>query len=184
MFDTYGAPQYGLNDVKVATWTSTGVYASEVDVPSVQMMGTTLKMQAAQLEGDDSIQASAARAIGAEVRMRFGSISIEALEVLLGQSAAASGTPESQQNLQIEGGDKMPYFGICGKALAEEGDGDTHVFLPKCKIMGDVTIAQLEYGKFAIPEVTVQAVDDATYGIVNVVEHSEDTEVAIPPTGI
>ena len=183
-FDTYGAPQFGLADVKIAPWTSTGAYGTVVDVPSVQMMATTLKVQSAQLEGDDAIQASASRAIGGEVRFRFGSISIAALEVMLGQNAVPSGSPESQQHLRISGGDRMPYFGICGKALAEEGEGDTHVFLPKCKIMGDVTIAQLQYGQFAIPEMTVQAVHDDTYGAINIIEHAADTAVAIPPVGI
>ena len=83
-FDSYGAPQFGLNDVKVATWNATDDYDTAVDVPSVQLMGTTLQTVSAQLEGDDEITASAARAIGGEVRVRFGSISIAALEIMLG----------------------------------------------------------------------------------------------------
>jgi len=89
-----------------------------------------------------------------------------------------------QDHLMVSGGDAMPYIGICGKAIAEEGTGDTHIFIPKCKLMGDLTIAQLEYGQFAIPEATIAIVDDATYGLINVVEHSTDTAVAIPPSNI
>ena len=37
-FDSFGAPQFGLNDVKVAAYTATDTYGTEVDVPSVQMM--------------------------------------------------------------------------------------------------------------------------------------------------
>jgi len=181
-FDDYGAPQFGLSDVKVATWDATNDYDTAVDVPSVQMMGTTLAMISAQLEGDDAIQASASRAIGGQVRVRFGSISIAALEVLLGNTSTASGS--AQDHLKVSGGDAMPYIGICGKALAEEGTGDTHVFIPKCKLMGDLTIAQLEYGQFAIPEATVQIVDDATYGLINIIEHATAADVAIPPTNI
>jgi len=181
-FDSFGAPQFGLNDVKIATWNATDDYDTAVDVPSVQLMGTTLATVSAQLEGDDEITASAARAIGGEVRVRFGSISIAALEIILGNTSTASGSV--QDHLKVSGGDAMPYIGICGKAKAEEGSGDTHVFIPKCKLMGDLTIAQLEYGQFAIPEATVQIVDDTTYGLINVVEHSTDTAVAIPPTNI
>jgi len=181
-FDSYGAPQYGLNDVKVAAWTATDTYDTAVDVPSVQLMGTTLATVSAQLEGDDSIMASASRAVGGEVRVRFGSISLAALEVILGNTSTASGAV--QDHLKISGGDNMPYIGICGKALAEEGTGDTHVFIPKCKLMGDLTIAQLEYGQFAIPEATIQIVDDATYGLINVIEHATAADVAIPPTNI
>jgi len=181
-FDSYGAPQYGLNDVKVAAWTATDTYDTAVDVPSVQLMGTTLATVSAQLEGDDSIMASASRAVGGEVRVRFGSISLAALEVILGNTSTASGAV--QDHLKVSGGDNMPYIGICGKALAEEGTGDTHVFIPKCKLMGDLTIAQLEYGQFAIPEATIQIVDDATYGLINVIEHATAADVAIPPTNI
>jgi len=181
-FDDYGAPQFGLNDVKIATWNATNDYGEEVDVPSVQLMGTTLATVSAQLEGDDSIQASASRAIGGEVRVRFGSISIAALEIILGNTSTASGS--AQDHFKVSGGDAMPYIGICGKALAEEGSGDTHVFIPKCKLMGDLTIAQLEYGQFAIPEATIQIVDDATYGLINIIEHATAADVAIPPTNI
>jgi len=181
-FDSYGAPQYGLNDVKVAAWTATDTYDTAVDVPSVQLMGTTLATVSAQLEGDDSIMASASRAVGGEVRVRFGSISLAALEVILGNTSTASGAV--QDHLKVSGGDNMPYIGICGKALAEEGTGDTHVFIPKCKLMGNLTIAQLEYGQFAIPEATIQIVNDATYGLINVIEHATAADVAIPPTNI
>ena len=181
-FDSYGAPQFGLNDVKVATWNATNDYDTAVDVPSVQLMGTTLATVSAQLEGDDSIQATAARAIGGEVTVRFGSISIAALEVILGNTSTVSGAV--QDHLNVSGGDAMPYIGICGKALAEEGSGDTHVFIPKCKLTGDLTIAQLEYGQFAIPEATIQIVDDATFGLINVIEHATAADVAIPPTNI
>jgi hypothetical protein len=181
-FDSFGAPQFGLQDVKIATWNATDDYAAEVDVPSVQLMGTTLSQVSAQLEGDDTITATAARAIGGEVRLRFGSISILALEVLLGNASTASGA--AQDYIRVSGADNMPYIGICGKALAEEGTGDTHVFIPKCKLTGDLTIAQLEYGQFAIPEMTITMVDDATYGLINIIEHAADTAVAIPPTNL
>lgn len=184
-FDSYGAPQFGLNDVKIATWNGTNDYDDEVDVPSVQMMGTTLQVVSAQLEGDDEITATASRAIGGQIQLRFGSISMTALEVLLGQSATSSvSSPNEVKQLQIDGGDNLPYFGIVGLALAEEGGGDTQIFLPKCRITSDVQIAMLQYGQFAIPEMTVQAVSDGTWGIVNVVQHETTTAIAIPPANI
>jgi len=184
-FDSFGSPQFGLNDVKIAAWNSTNNYGAAVDVPSVQMMGSILQVVSAQLEGDDTITATASRAIGGEVRLRFGSVSMAALEVLLGNTSTASGVASTQQDhLKVQGADNMPYFGICGKALAEEGIGDLHVFLPKCRITSNVELASLQYGQFAIPEMTVQAVDDATYGVINLVEHETAVAVAIPPTNI
>jgi hypothetical protein len=184
-FDAFGAPQFGLNDVQVATWNSAGNYGDEVDIPSAQMMGATLQQVSAQLEGDDAVTASASRAIGGTVQIRFGSISLAALEVLVGSTITSSlSTPNVTKSMKIDGGQNMPYFGICGKALAEEGDGDTHVFIPKAKIMGDFQIAMLEYGRFAIPEVTAQYVKDTTHGLIKIIEHETAVAVAIPPLNI
>lgn len=184
-FDSYGAPQFGLSDVKVATYNATDDYATAVDVPSVQMLGVSLQQVSAQLEGDDQITDSQSSAIGTETRLRFGSVSLAALEVMLGQSISSSGSsPNQVQQIKMSGGDKMPYFGIVGRADATQGSGDTQVFIPKCKIMGDVTLASLEYGQYAIPEMTVQAVDDTTYGLVIVIEEETAAAVAIPPTNV
>lgn len=184
-FDAFGAPTFGLNDCKVAAWNATNDYGTAVDVPSVQMMGAVLRILSAQLEGDDQITATAARGIAGQTQLRWGSVSIAALEVMLGNSSTASGsTPNAQDHLKVSGSDNMPYFGIVGKALAEEGVGDLHVFLPKVKITSDVTLASLEYGNFAIPEMTVEAVDDATFGLINLIEHETAAAVVIPPTNI
>lgn len=185
LFDSYGAPQFGLSDVKIATWNATDDYGTEVDVPSVQLMGAVLQIISAQLEGDDTITATAARATGGEVRIRFGSVNIGALEVLLGNTPTSSvASPNEVKQLKIAGGDNMPYFGIVGKALAEEGVGDFLVFFPKVRITSDITLASLEYGNFAIPEFTAQAVDDATYGIVSVIERQAAAAITIPPANI
>lgn len=185
MFDAYGAPQFGLNDCKVATWNATDDYDTAVDVPSVQMLSTELVVVTAQLEGDDQITATASRATGGNVSMRFGSVSLAALEVILGQSITSSvASPNTVKQLQVGGGDKMPYFGVVGRALAEEGTGDFHVFIPKCKVMGNVTLVNLEYGQFAIPELTVFAVNDDTYDIINMIEHQTATAIAVPPANI
>ena len=184
-FDSYGAPQFGLSDVQIAPWNATNDYGSAVDVPSVQLMGTVLQVVSATLEGDDTITASAARAIGGEVRIRFGSVNIAALEVLLGNTATSSvASPNEVRQLKMAGGDNMPYFGIVGKALAEEGGGDFLVFLPKVRIMSDVELATLEYGNFAIPEFTAQAVADTTYGILSLIQRETSGSFTIPPANI
>lgn len=183
-FDSIGAPQFGIKDAKIATWNATDDYGTAVDVPSIQLLETTLRIVSAELEGDDEITATASRAIGAECRMRWGSVSIAALEVLLGIDSVESGSPATQDHLKVTGGANMPYIGIVGKMIAEEGEGDFHVFIPKVKVMSDMNIASGEYGQFSIPEVTLMGVPDATYEALNLVPHSSDTEIAIPPTNI
>ena len=184
-FDTQGAPQFGLNDVKIALWTSTGVYGTAVDVPSVQMMGVNLDQITAKLEGDDKITATQAMAIGGTIQLRFGSVSLLALEVMLGNAITSSvASPNQVKQIKIAGGDTMPYFGICGKALAAQGGGDFHVFLPMVKLASQIQLANLQYGQFAIPEMTIDAVDDETYGVVSLITHQTAVAVVIPPANI
>lgn len=184
-FDTFGAPQFGLADAAVAAYNATNDYGTEVDIPSVQFMGVTLQQVSAQLEGDDQITDAHANAIGFEVRVRFGSISLDVLEVITTNAVASSGSsPNQVRQLDFTGGDNMPYFGLCGKSSATVGSGDTHMFVAKCKLMGDFQVYAGEYGRYTIPEVTLQAISDATYGLGALLEHQTAAAVAIPPTNI
>lgn len=184
-FDTKGAPTLGLDDAKIATWAVSGTYGSLVDVMSVQLMDTTIKVVNAQLEGDDQITANSTKIVGAMCKIRFGSLSMAAMAVLLGISKVTSGTtPNAQDAMTLVGGSQLPNFGLCGRAKASQGGGDLHVFLPKCQIMEDINLGSLEYGKFTITELTVYAVADENYDLINYIEHETVTVIAMPPAGI
>jgi hypothetical protein len=178
-----GAPSFGLNDLKIQTWSSAGTYSGTItDVMSAQMANVTMQMISAILNGDDSITAAAARAIGGEQQMRWGGVSMSALAVMTGKAVT---TISSVNQLQIAGGDRMPYFGVIAKALVEEGGGAFWVYLPKVKIMSNFTLVQMEYGAFAIPEVTCQLVDDASYGVINLIADAANIDVTVmPPANI
>lgn len=182
-----GSPQFGLADVKIALWTAAGTYGTAVDVMSVQMLGANMDIVSAELTGDDQITAQASRAIAGTISLRFGGISIAALEVLVGNTATSSiASPNNIGNLRIRGGDNMPYIGLIGRAVAEEGSGDFLLYIPKARVMGNITIAQLEYGTFAIPSVELRAVDDASYGIINLItrETASTAALVLPPVNI
>lgn len=182
-----GSPQFGLADCKIALWTAAGTYGTAVDVMSVQLLGTNMDVVSAELTGDDQITAQASRAIAGTVTLRFGGISIAALEVLVGNTATSSiASPNNVKNLRINGGDNMPYIGLIGRAVAEEGSGDFLLYIPKARVMGNITIAQLEYGSFAIPSVELRAVHDASYGIINLItrETASTAALVLPPVNI
>lgn len=184
-FDPTGAPQFGLQDVKIATWTATNTYGTEVDVPAAQAFSNVLRVVNAELTGDDRIMATATRVIGSQFTLRFGSVSLAVLEVLLGLTATSSiATPNNVKILEIPGGTRFPYFGLVAMAYAEEGVGQFEVFIPKAKIMGDLQLAALEYGTFSTTEFTVMAVDDATYGVACLIEAEATRALTIPPADI
>ena len=177
-----GSPTFGLNDGKIQNWSSAGVYNGTLtDVMSIQLGSVTQKLVSAILTGDDRQTAIAAMAIGGTVQMRFGGLNPVMMGVLTGKTVT---TIASVNQLNIKGSDRMPYIGIILKALSAE-TGDTWLFLPKCKIISDFTFMQMEYGAFATPEVTLEIVDDASYGVINVITHPTDLAITVmPPANI
>lgn len=180
-----GGPGFGLNDLKVAAYNATNDYGTEVDVYSAQAFNVTMRVIGAELTGDDAITSTAARPIGGQATMRFGGVSLAALEVMTGNTATSSiASPNNVKVLKISGGEDLPFFGICGKALGADSDGQTEVFVPKAKIMSDINLIQMEYGTFMIPEVQVAFVKDETHGILQIIEAEAERAIAIPPLNI
>lgn len=184
-----GSPQFGINDGKIATWAAgaTGqppTYAPTggTDIMSIQMGQVAMELVNAILTGDDRQTSIAAQAIGGTVQMRWGGLNLSSLAVLTGTTIQSLSS--SAKQLQIVGSQKMPFVGVILKALSAES-GDTWLWLPKCKIMSGFTLAQMEYGAFTIPEVTMQIVDDDKYGAINVITHVVDTPIlAFPPANL
>jgi hypothetical protein len=182
-----GSPQFGINDGKIGTWTApvaagaaTYVPPTGSDIMSIQMGQVSMELISAILTGDDRQTAIAASAIGGSVQMRWGGLNLSSLAILTGTTI--SSLSSSAKQLQIIGSQKMPYIGVILKALSAE-TGDTWIWLPKCKIMSGFTLAQMEYGAFTIPEVTMQVVDDDKYGAINIITHVVDTPILAMPPG-
>lgn len=182
MTNTWMAP-FGLADCQVKTWSSAGTYTGTMtDVESIQQMSATQQLVQAQLTGDNQITATAANVIGAQAKMRFGGLNFDSLGIILGITAT---TISSVIQFGVAGGKRMPYFGILGKIQDAASSGSMVIYMPKCKLMSDFTIAQGEYGAFVIPEVTVQCVPDATYGAYNLIQYPTDfTLTVMPPANI
>jgi hypothetical protein len=182
MTNSWLAP-FGLADCQVQTWASAGTYnGTMTDVASIQQIGVTQQVTQAQLTGDNQITATAANTIGATAKLRFGGLNFDSLGIILGITAT---TISSVIQFGMAGGKKMPYFGIQGKMQDAAGTGSIVLYLPKCKVMSEFTIIQGEYGTFVIPEVTVQLVPDATYGVYNLIQYPTDFTIAVfPPANI
>lgn len=184
-FSTYGDPVFGLYDVKVAKWLATNSYNPEVDVMSAQMMASTLVPVSAELTGDDRVTAVHSIMTTGRMRVRFGGAPVEVLAEVLGLTPTSSLTsPNEVKNLRIRAGARLPYFGIIGQSLASQGEGAQEVFAPKCKIMGEIQSSMNEYGGFQILEFEVQAVDDESYGLINLIPTEAVRVLTLPPLNI
>lgn len=176
-----GALPLGANDAKVANYNDTADYGTLTDVMSVEMARGTLQLVNAIARGDDRITAAASLMEGAELALRFTGLNPSMLSVVTGKSLT---TISSVNQIQGVGGDPLPYFGIIIKANGHDGT-DTWVFFPKCKIMSNFVFFQGEYGGFTSPELTIQCVDDETYGIWNLITHPTRVAITVmPPANI
>lgn len=180
-----GNPPFGLNDCRIAAYNDTDSYGSLVDIFSVQMVNFNTRVTQAELTGDDQITAIASRPIAGQIELRFGGVSLAALEVMLGLTATSSvDSPSNVKNLRIGGGNSLPYFGLCAKALAAEGGGQLELWIPKAKVMSDIQLVQLEYGVFSTNTVTLMCVPDETYGLASLIEVETARTITIPPANI
>lgn len=176
-----GGPSFGLRDVKVAVWNGDGTYGVLVDVPSVQLFSENLQTVNAQLEGDDVITDIHAKAISGQVKVRFGSVALEVLEVITGRTILSTGvTPNRVDRLNFTG-TNFEWFGICGRAESTGQDGDTHLFIPKCKVLEGFEV-KFEYGQYTIPELTLMCVPDDQYTI-NGEDEVQTATITGTPTG-
>lgn len=187
-FAAFGDPVSGLADSKVGTWINTAgttSYGTLVDVMSVQMMGSAIAVVSGELTGDDRITAQFSRLIAGNINVRFAGALLEVLAVVFGIAVVASGTtPNRIEHHRLVGGARLPYFGMIGQGLAEEGLGDMLVFAPKIKITSDITLTNMEYGAWQICEFTARAVDDQDWGILNIVRRETTGTFVMPPAGL
>lgn len=176
---TINAYKFGLNDCKVATWSSAESYGTAVDVESIQLMGIEFNAESGQLEGDDIITDVHAKTQSVTVRIRFGFKDLDVIEVLTGVTNTES--PPNSESM-VFGRDNMPYFAICGRVDSTEGGGDMQIFIPKCKLMEGFGLS-MEKGTYVTPEITAMAVyEGTTYGMAKAIQHATAAAVTIPPT--
>lgn len=181
-----GGPQYGVRDGLIGTWVGDGSYSDQVDIFGIRLLSAALETTSTDLDGDDTTLATQTTTKKGKVSLAFASIQFNILEVLTGVPQE-SGAGYSRQQITSK---SPPYVGICGKALAAEGTGDMHMFIPKAKMTSGFEV-RLELDAFAIPEIQMSAVADDNFLdgegfplIWSMDQHNTNTAIALPPTGM
>ncbi len=162
---SFGGPQKGLRDGKIASWVGDGTYGAAVDIPSIRVLRATLVNKSNKLEGDDRTTDTSSEAQEGKVRLEFGSVSLNVLAIMLGRTLETAGSDPNRTRRIRATAKSMPYFGIAGQAMASQGVGDTHLFIPMAKIAEDFDIVSLENGNYAIPSVTLTCIADENYPV-------------------
>lgn len=181
-----GGPQFGARECKVGKWVGDGTYTPQATVKGVRVLGYNLQTSQQDLDGDDATLATAITIKKAQVTLEMAHIQFDVISILSGNPEVDSG---SLTRLMVTTR-KPPYVGIAGRAEAAEGDGDTHLFGPKCKMSGGFEV-KIQLDQFSIPSLTLDAVADDNFVdannypvIFDMDQHATATAVALPPTGM
>lgn len=161
----YGDKPFGLRDVKLTNMAGT----TQVDLPASQKLSVTPKIESGELHGDDVLTGVVSIVSHFEWELEAGGISLEAVALMTGTTATASGTsPSETTTVNFDAGDALPYFKIYGRSLGE-GSDDIHVKLYKCKL----TELEGEFsdGEFYVTSCKGLAISDGSNGIVDYVQN-------------
>lgn len=169
--------RYGLRDAKIAPWTAENTYGTLLDVDAVQSLTVTLVTQTAVLEGDDVEKDVYAKIKSVEATLRNGDVSLEVLDLLIGGTLYEG---VGYDDLKISETDSITYFSIAGKVVGTDGGGCTILWIPKCKIFGNVNY-QAQQNNYLLPEVQIKGVNEGTInGMLRIRHYDADRTVLIP----
>ena len=177
-FDT-GMPTFGVQKVIIAAG-SDGTYGTPVTFPSVKTIGFDFTTVSDEADGDMRVTALAAQAIKQTMTMDVAGLNLDVLAVLTGLSKA---TFSSTQNTMAFPNFRYQYFGLVAQGWAAENNGDTLLWIPKCKVMKGFTF-KMEFGKILVPNFKFDAILDDTAAYIWKMDERPDNSVAftIPPT--
>lgn len=176
---------FGLADAIIASWTGTGTYGDPEDIPHVSMMNATVRTLSAEGTGDDRIVAVPARTIAGTVQVRMTSVPFTVLEIIYGVDMITTGADETLiETLPISAGTRLPWWGIVGQGLEEDGLGDVLLAANKCKVTSDITLGSMEYGVISSVEFTATCLGEDDYPIFYLQHRATVGELDLPIGGL
>lgn len=165
--ETYGNVVYGVRDIKITN----AANSTQEDLGAATLAEFTPEFEGGILKGDDANKAAISYVIGGQVKFGAGEYSSAAVALMLGVTLAQSGTtPNEVTTLQINAGQRTPYFRVYAKAL-DDGAGDMHLLLYKVKIMNMPSLVKLENGNYRMSEFEAECFDDGTNGVVKILQN-------------
>lgn len=151
---------YGIRDAKIATWTAANSYGTAVDIGAIHDFGITLELESAELDGDDVVVDRFSKVKSVMANLAYGSVNQQVLSIFTGGTLVSNAAYE---DVLLGQNDNIPYFAIAGRVMGSSILGDLHIFIPKCKISGNLSY-KAGYGSYLIPSLDIQGVWE---GVVN-----------------
>lgn len=146
----------GLRKMVMAPWQATGSYGTSLPVRGARNMGVALVVESDQLIGDDVVLDRNTKIIAADVNWEIATLDLELLDAIVGGALIMTA---DYYDWQVGEDDEVPYVGIAGRVVGSSAQGDLHIFIPKAKLSGNLSI-QAQQGAYLLPNGTFQGVDD------------------------
>jgi len=176
MTTDYGQKPFGIYDIKLTNIAG----STQVDLPYAQTMQFSERLVSGELRGDGKTVAVVSEVDAVEASLEAGGISLEAYALMTGRTVSVSGTtPTCKTTLTGDGAERLPYFKVYGKSLAD-GIDDIHVKLYKCKLTNGLE-GSLGDGEFMMSSMgSIICIDDGANGIWDIVQN--ETAEELPTT--
>jgi len=169
---------FGLRKCIIAPWLEQSNWGAAVQLESCEIFSSSLIMVKDELHGDDMVTALAAATISGTLQVQFGFKSLSIWNTLTGMTV----TDATTYKTAVQPIGLMPYFGISGQAYMQNGLLPHDLFIPKCKITGNLGY-ELNFGKLRTQRLDCQFIyDSTTWGFLFQIDHGTTTTLTIPPT--
>lgn len=167
----------GIRDLKIATWTAENSYGTAYDILGARNMSVTWVVETDELRGDDVVLDRFTKLVSVTVNVEQASVDLEAADMLLGGTLVSNA---SYEDLSIAESDEVPYIAIAGRVVGSGGTNDLHIFIPKCKLAGNLTLAA-QLDTYMIPQAEFQGVHEgAVNGMMRLRKFATATALEIP----
>lgn len=172
MADDFGRKPFGLHEVLLTDMDG----SDQTALPASRVLKFKERVKSAEFTGDDRLQGVHTISEAVEFELEAGGISLEAYARMTGRTMEQAGsTPNRTRTLTGAGAEPYPYFKIYGRVL-DDGLGDIHVQLFKCKLTEPME-GSFQYGEFFVNSCKGIAIDDDTNGIFEFVQNETSDDL-------
>jgi hypothetical protein len=134
-------------------------YGPAIDVPGIAEVGFEPNVVSAELKGDATVIARKGRVDRINATLRFGKVSLDVLEAVLGGLVSDTGSaPNQESTWTVSAPGSLPYFKLGVRIVdVAEGIGSVLLVLYKCQLTSS-NIFSVQSDQFGQPQLQVEAI--------------------------
>ena len=130
-----------------------------------------------ELRGDDVVLDRYTKPVSVTVRIEQAAIDLTVVDMLMGGTLVSGAAYE---DFFVSESDEVPYIAIAGRVVGSGGTSDLHIFVPKCKLAGNLQL-QAQVDTYMLPGAEFQGVNEGSInGMFRLRKFASSTNLEIP----